>query len=68
MQEGFVFDRGDHNIKTMPVRVEGAPEESFRRGLKTKNKQMFTVRAHRRSNCNYSEFYTAEKTSDSMWT
>ena len=68
MQEGFVFDRGDYNIKTMPVWVEGAPEESFWNGLKTKNKQMFTVRSCRCPNCNYLEFYTAEKTSDSMWT
>jgi hypothetical protein len=45
MQEGFVFDHGDFNVKMKPLRVEGAPEESFWSGLKTTNKAMFTVRA-----------------------
>jgi hypothetical protein len=68
MQEGFVFDRGDYNMKTKPVWVEGVPEESFWSGLKTKGRQMFTVRAFRCAECNYLEFYTAEEVSDSIWT
>jgi predicted nucleic-acid-binding Zn-ribbon protein len=68
MQEGFVFDHGDFNVKMKPVRVEGAPEESFWSGLKTTNKAMFTVRAHRCPQCNYLEFYTAEEVSSSIWT
>lgn len=68
MQEGFVFDRGDYSVKMKPVWVEGAPEESFWSGLKTKDKEMFTVRAYRCPQCNYLEFYTAEEVSNSIWT
>jgi predicted nucleic-acid-binding Zn-ribbon protein len=68
MQEGFVLDRGDYNIKTKPVWVEGAPEESFWSGLKTKDRRMFTVRAFRCPQCNYLEFYTAEEVPYSIWT
>jgi len=64
MQEGLVFDRGDYNMKLKPVWVEGAPEKSFWSGLKTKGKRMFTVRTYRCPQCNYLEFYTAEKTSN----
>jgi hypothetical protein len=64
MQEGFVFDRGDYSVKMKPVWVEGAPEESFWSGLKTKNKTMYTVRAFRCPDCNYLEFYTAEEVSN----
>jgi hypothetical protein len=45
MREGFVFDRDDRGIKMKSVWIEGVPEESFRSGLKTKDKAMFSVRA-----------------------
>jgi hypothetical protein len=63
MQEGFVVDRGDYQIKMESVWVEGVPEESFWSGLKTKNRLALTVRAFRCPHCNYLEFYTAEKVS-----
>jgi predicted nucleic-acid-binding Zn-ribbon protein len=69
MQEGVILDRGDYNYKMKQVWVEGAPEESFWSGLKTKNKKMFAVRACRCPRCNYLEFYTAEEMPpDSIWT
>lgn len=64
MHEGFVIDRGDYHIKMESVWVEGKPEASFWSGLKTKDRAMFTVRAYRCPNCDYLEFYTAEKTSN----
>jgi predicted nucleic-acid-binding Zn-ribbon protein len=60
MQEGFVLDHGDYNIKIQPVWIEGAPEESFWSGLKTSGRNAFNVRAFRCSRCGYLEFYTAE--------
>lgn len=67
MQEGFVLDHGDYQVKMKPIWVEGAPEESFWTGLKTKNRAMYTVRAYRCPQCNYLEFYTAEEVPYSIW-
>lgn len=63
MQEGFVLDHGDLNYKMQPVWIEGAPEESFWSGLKTKNRQALSVRAFRCPKCGFLEFYTAEEVS-----
>jgi predicted nucleic-acid-binding Zn-ribbon protein len=68
MQEGFVIDHGDYQVKMESIWVEGKPEKSFWSGLKTKNREMYTVRAFRCPNCHYLEFYTAEEVPNSIWT
>lgn len=59
--EGFIIDHGDYNARRQQVWVEGAPEASFWQGLKTSGKNAFNVRAFRCTNCDFLEFYTAEK-------
>jgi len=61
MTEGFVLDRGHYNAKMTSFWVEGKPEESFWSGLKTSGRDAFAIQTFRCPNCNYLEFYTAEK-------
>jgi len=61
MSEGFVIDHGDYQIKQEQIWVTGAPEASFWSGLKTSNRDAFTVRAFRCAACSYLEFYTTDK-------
>ncbi len=61
ISEGLILDRGHYNAKQQQVWVEGAPEESFWKGLQTSGKQAFHVRAYRCDECGFLEFYTAEE-------
>lgn len=61
MAEGFVYDRGDYEIKRRQVWVEGQPESSFWSGLKASGREAFTVKTFRCADCGYLEFYTTEK-------
>ncbi len=61
MQKGFVVDHGASNRKLHSVWVEGNPKEYLFDGLETKNRLALNVRAFRCPDCNYLEFYTAEK-------
>jgi predicted nucleic-acid-binding Zn-ribbon protein len=61
MKNGFVLDRGDTGSKQQSAWVEGEPEPSFWSGLKTSNREVFTVQTFRCPKCNYLEFYTSER-------
>jgi predicted nucleic-acid-binding Zn-ribbon protein len=61
MSEGFVLDRGDYNYKMPALWIEGKPEESFWSGLKTSDRDAFSVQAFRCQACNYLEFYATEQ-------
>jgi predicted nucleic-acid-binding Zn-ribbon protein len=61
MNEGFVLDLGDYQIKQQQVWVEGEPEPSFWSGLKTKNRDAYHVKAYRCSVCYFLEFYTTDE-------
>jgi len=43
MEPGLVLDRGDAQTPSQQAWVEGAPERSFWRGLKTKGKETHPV-------------------------
>jgi hypothetical protein len=60
MMEGFVLDR-THGGKLQSVWVEGEPEKSFWTGVKTSDKEIYTIQAFRCPTCNYLEFYTTEQ-------
>jgi predicted nucleic-acid-binding Zn-ribbon protein len=60
MLEGFVLDH-TYGGKLQSAWVEGEPEKSFWTGLRTSNREVFHIRAFRCPECNYLEFYTAEK-------
>ena len=60
--EGFVFDRGDYNVRMQQTWVEGAPESSTWSGLKTSDRAIFNVRAMRCADCGFLEFYADQPT------
>ena len=57
MEPGFVFDRGDGNSRATQNWVEGDPERSIWRGLKTKGREQHPVRTFRCKRCGYLESY-----------
>jgi hypothetical protein len=57
MRAGFVMDRADHNVGTVPRWVAGAPEKSFWTGLKTKDRDVLAVTTYRCEKCGYLESY-----------
>lgn len=61
MNEGFVLDLGDHQIKQQQVWVKGEPESSFWSGLNTKNRDSYYVKAYRCAVCYFLEFYTTDE-------
>jgi predicted nucleic-acid-binding Zn-ribbon protein len=60
MTAGFVVDR-TNGEKLQQVWIAGQPEASQWVGLKTGNRDNFNVQAFRCANCNYLEFYTADR-------
>ncbi|MEO6725167.1 MAG: PF20097 family protein [Blastocatellia bacterium] len=57
MEEGFILDRGDHNIPNVSYWIEGEPEKSFWTGLKTKDRENLAVKTFRCDRCGYLESY-----------
>ncbi len=65
MEEGFILDRGDYDIKRINTWVEGEPVKSFWSGIKVKDKQQFQLKTFRCANCGYLESYaTGESVND----
>lgn len=60
MTMGFIIDHGHYNTKQEQIWIEGAPESSFWKGLKTSGRAAFTVRAFRCAACGFLEFYTTD--------
>jgi DNA-directed RNA polymerase subunit RPC12/RpoP len=61
MLKGFIFDRGHYEHKEQQVWVEGEPERSFWSGVKTKDRNTYSVDAYRCSDCGRLDFYTTEQ-------
>jgi hypothetical protein len=57
MERGLIMDRGHAGKPTTPSWVEGQPEPSFFRGLKTKGKEQHEVVTFRCPGCGYLESY-----------
>jgi hypothetical protein len=57
MEPGFVVDRGHYSSPDEQQWVEGAPERSFWRGLKTSGRESFKVTSFRCDRCGYLESY-----------
>ena len=57
MEAGYVMDRGDYNMPSVPQWVEGTPEKSVWTGLKTKNRDVLPVTTYRCERCGYLESY-----------
>ena len=60
MLKGFIFDRGHYEHKEQQVWVEGEPERSLWSGVKTKDRNAYSVDAYRCVSCGRLEFYTTE--------
>ena len=61
MEEGFILDHGHMQVKQQQIWVEGLPEESFWKGLKTSGRATFNVQASRCVECGFLEFYAGDK-------
>ena len=57
MEPGFVVDRGHHSAPDTQSWVEGQPERTFWRGLKTAGREKHPVRTFRCERCGYLESY-----------
>ncbi len=60
MEEGFIIDRGDNDVKRVNMWVEGTPVKSFWTGIKVKDKQQLKIKTFRCANCGYLESYAIE--------
>lgn len=60
IHRGFIYDRGDYEVKTQQVWVEGEPEQSFWSGIKTSGRDAYKVEAYCCDGCDHLEFYTTE--------
>lgn len=60
MTQGFVLDLGHYQSKQQQSWVSGVPEKSFWSGLKTWDREAYTVEAYRCSSCSLVEFYTTD--------
>ena len=57
MEEGFILDHGDYDMRRVNIWVEGEPVKSFWTGLKVKGKEQFKVKTFRCANCGFLESY-----------
>lgn len=57
MEEGYVLDLGNSNRRHQETWVEGAPESSFWRGLKTEGRENLPVTTWRCRACGCLESY-----------
>jgi len=60
MVQGFMQDRGDHNIPQVGEWVEGHPRKGFLGFIKVPKKKRIPIGAFRCSSCGYLEFYAMD--------
>ena len=60
MDEGFIKDQ-THGAVLASKWVEGPPEKSFWRGIKTRRKKQVQVMTYRCSKCGYLESYARDR-------
>lgn len=60
MQEGFLLDRGDLEMRHPSVWVAGAPEKSLWLGTKIEGRPSFQISSYRCTSCGYLESYARE--------
>jgi hypothetical protein len=61
MEEGYVLDRNHGSSGSPSSWIEGAPERAWY-GLKTKGRDVLSVRTFRCTRCGYLESYATEAT------
>ena len=61
MSEGFVIDLGDHNRTDGQKWIKGEPERSIWAGLKTTDRDAYSVTTYRCDRCGYLESYATER-------
>lgn len=59
--KGFIYDLGHYEHKEQQVWVEGEPERSVWSGVKTKDRNAYSVDPYRCLDCGHLEFYTTEQ-------
>lgn len=57
MQEGFLLDRGDLEMRHPSVWVAGPPEKSLWLGTKIEGRESFQISSYRCTSCGYLESY-----------
>lgn len=57
MNEGFVLDRGDLEMRHPSLWVAGAPEKSLWLGTKIEGRESFQISSYRCEKCGYLESY-----------
>ncbi len=57
MDEGYIVDQYDGNVRTVSHWVEGPPEKSFWMGLKIDGRRSFSVATFRCKTCGFLESY-----------
>ena len=62
MEEGFTLDQTRNAVDTSKW-VDGPPEKSFWKGLKTRGKKQIPVATYRCSKCGYLESYAVQRSS-----
>lgn len=60
MSAGFILDRANQNMGREQEWVEGPPDHSFWRGLKTKGHDSYKVTTYRCDRCGYLESFAVE--------
>jgi hypothetical protein len=61
MERGFVLDRGHMDSLDLQKWVEGSPERSWWRGIKTHGKESYKVQTFRCERCGLLEEYANEE-------
>ena len=57
MEQGFLLDERDGNMKDVTDWVEGAPEKGWFGTVKVRGKRRLAVETHRCTRCGYLESY-----------
>ncbi|MFL6796544.1 MAG: PF20097 family protein [Xanthobacteraceae bacterium] len=60
MELGVIPDMGHSNHMYRTTWLEGEPESSFWRGMKTKDKRRYALKTYRCTRCGYVESYATE--------
>lgn len=61
MEEGYILDHGDADLRKVNTWVEGKPVKSFWAGLRIKDKEQYSVKTFRCAGCGYLESYALEE-------
>lgn len=59
MQEGFVLDRGDLEVRHPALWVQGTPQKSLWMGTKIEGRDSFPISSYRCTGCGYLESYAS---------